>query len=214
MDKRKDMNIKDRTVKMKMPHIFFNRAFSNGVLILVLSFSLINYVWGLIGYTSFDMMIVFLINFIAVLAFSFMAVGPGEALKEPSYSSDVDNRDVNKEDFKRMGVYLIAYTVVALLYYALYAPVYTPTPPVKDIHIQIKSVKFIDVHEKGKDQYAIRYYDKDGQNVFTDMYLKEPSRTSVYKKIFDSSGKVIVDMDYYKKNGKAFVEISNKAIQL
>jgi len=33
-------------------------------------------------------------------------------------------------------------------------------------------------------------------------------------KIFDSKGKVVVDIDYYMQNGKPFVEISEKAIQL
>ena len=83
-----------------------------------------------------------------------------------------------------------------------------------DKHIQIGSVKFIDIHEKGKDKYAIRYFGKDGQNVFTDVYTEESSRTAVYEKIFDSGGKVNVDMDYYEKNGKEFVEISAKAIAL
>ncbi len=208
------MNIKDRKVKMTIPHIFFNRPFSNGVLILILSFSLINYIWGSMGNNSFDMMQVFLINFIAVLSFSFAAVGPGECLKEPSYSSNNDNRGLNKADFKKVGIYMILYTVLTLGINTLFPPVYVAPKPTIDKHIQIKSVKFIDVHEKGKDQYAIRYYDKDGQNIFTDMYTKEPVRDAVHKKIFDSKGKVIVDMDYYEKKGKAFVEISARAIQL
>lgn len=201
-------------MKMVMPQIFFHRAFSNGVLILIMSFALINYIWGSMDHKSLNMMMVFLINFITVLTFSFMAAGPGEALKEPSYSSDVDNREVNKEDFKKMGVYLILYTIITLGINSMFPPEYITPKPTIDKHIQIKSVKFIDVHESGKDKYAIRYYDKDGQNVFTDIYTKEPARTAVYKKIFDSKGKVVVDMDYYMKSGKAFVEISAKAIQL
>ncbi|RLC45451.1 MAG: hypothetical protein DRH57_07965 [Candidatus Cloacimonadota bacterium] len=209
------MNIKDRTVKMRIPNIFFNRTYSNGVMLILLSFALINYIWGNMGHSSFNMMQLFLINFSFIFVAVIGAAGPGEALKEPpSYSNDEDTRVVNMADFKKMGIYLVVYIVCTLTMNALFSPVYVPPKPNIDKHIQIKSVKFIDVHEKGEDIYAIRYYDKDGQNIFTDRYTKEPSRMVVYNKIFDKAGKVIVDMDYYEKKGKAFVEISARAIQL
>jgi len=208
------MNIKDRTLKMKIPNIFFNRPYSNSILVIIVSFALVNYIWGTMGHEAFGMRSVFLINFIFVLSAGFGAIGPGEALKEPSYHDDHDNRAVNKSDFKKMGIYLSTYTVITLFINAFFTPVYVPPKPSVDVHIQIKSIKFIDVHESGVDKYAIRYYDKDGNNIFTDVYTKEPSRKEVYQKIFDNSGKVVVDMDYYKRNGKAFVEISAKAIQL
>jgi len=208
------MNIKDRTVKMKIPNLLFNRSYSNGVLIFILGFALVNYVWGSMDHPSFGMMAVFLINFITVLTLAFAAIGPGEALKEPSYSSDVDNREINKSDFKRMGIYLVIYTVITLSINAVFPKEHIQPKQTVDKHIQIKSVKFIDVHHPDKDSFAIRYFDKDGGNVFTDTYTDKASRTMVYKQIFDSNGKVIVDIDYYERNGKAFVEISAKAIQL
>jgi len=208
------MNIKDRTTHLKMPKIFFNRTYSNSVLLIILSFVLINYIWGSMGHNSFNMMQLFLINFGFIFTSTIGAAGPGEALKAPSYSRDVDNREVNMEDFKKMGIYLTLYTIITLGINLTFPQVYVAPKPRIDKHIQIKSVKFIDVHEKGKDQYAIRYYDKEGHHVFTDIYLKEPSRTAVYQKIFNKVGKVIVDMDYYEKKGKPFVEISAKAIQL
>lgn len=205
------MNIKARTMKLKTPNLLFNRVYSNSALIMILSFTFLNYIWGYMGYNSFGFMAVFLINFLFTIFAAFAAVIQGEAMKEPGYDNREDNREENKSDFKRMGIYLVFYTIVVLTINTIFPPVHVPTV---NKHVEIMSVKIIDVHNRGKDNYSIRYFDKEGNTIFTDTYAKEVDRTAVFNKIFDASGHVVVTMDYYKQNGKEFVEISAKAIEL
>jgi len=198
------MKIKDRRLELNWSNLLFKRIYSNIAFFIVLAGIFINYIFGLMGYNNLSVLSLLLINFIFVAVFIGGAIGPGEILKE-SYSN---TRTIeNKNDLKKSAVYTIIYILVSLFLF------YNETPkPSINIHKKISYVKFVDFHGT-KDSYGIKYYTKDGINIYTDDYIKEKDRTQVYNKIF-KNGKVVVDMDYYNRNGKKMVEISFKKITL
>lgn len=80
-------------------------------------------------------------------------------------------------------------------------------------NIPVAAIQTFEIHN-AEDNFAIRYLDKDGVELFRDIYTKLESRTNVLNRIIDKHGKPLVDMYYIKNDGKEKIEMYDKKINL
>lgn len=203
------MKIKDSKPNINLSVLVFKRPYTWTVLIVILSFSLINYIIGMTTGSSLSHTTVFLVNFIFILVMAVLAIGPGEAFDE-SYGNQ---RAINISDFKKVVVYTIIYIVFTIGFYKM-SPVPPPIPKPQNVSIEVKYIQVYDTHDNNKDFYAIRYLDAKSKKLWNEVYKKQEDRIAVLNKIYDSDGKVKVKIFYKIADGKQFIEILDKPIEL
>jgi len=197
------MQIKNRKFNVSIFSLGFNETFSNFVFLVSILFIFINWLLGFMGMENLQVVTVML----WVMGFTVVAMGIGAGPVEgfeKNYDGDYRNPRIIS-DFKKGLVYLVIYILVSIIFIS-----YTKHNiiPKKEIHIRTKITKviFTDIHKKA-DTYGIRYFDKNNNNLFTDVYNKEADRNTVYNKIFNKDGSPRSEIVFINNNGDKSVEI-------
>lgn len=205
------MKVKDRQMDFKIPKLWFNYNYANGWFITYLIILLMNF---LISFTTSDTFGFIGLSIITVITWAMavgFAAGPGEAFKR-NYQDDFEK---SVGDLKKSIVYLFIFCSGFLIYHSLNKPIELPPAPTPtNLSIKVASFQVYDVHKDDKDSYAIKYFDADGQEIWYDSYKEKKDRDSVINRIYDTQGKVKVDMIYKRIDGQRYLEILDKPISL
>ena len=202
------MNINDRKIKWKFPSIFFENNYSNGSFIFIISIIILNYLFLFAGWSNFSIEELSIIIFVLVLIIVW-AASISEAFK------DYAEPESALADLKRATLYMFigAFVVGIIHFYKVNNYATSSDKSDKNVtKIQIASFKFVDLHAK-KDTYIIKYYDKYGRELFTDIYSTKAYRDKV-KALIYKNGEVVVDMVYINDGDEERVEISQKVVHL
>lgn len=204
------MNIKtSNNIKFKIPSIWFkttaaNFGFGTAVFGLV-----INYIIGLTGTDTIGLLGQSIYIVVVWAVFIGFAAGPNEAFKHRNYKDEDYERNIS--DAKRSITYLTIVVVSLITLYNINKPI--PTPPPEDLTVQVDSIQIYEIHTN-VDEFAIRYIDVNGKELFSDVYKKMEDRDDTIKRILDNQGKPKVSLIYKRIGGQRSIEIGAKPIKL
>lgn len=194
------MNIKERKLRLNPSIFLFNRQYSNGLFLIYIVFNLILLLAYMKGADISSLGI-------SVVTIIIWCVGLLLVAIDGVFDASRSRYKENISDFKKSLLYLTIILSSLIMYYnANKVEIKIPN----NQSIKIYAIQTYEIHKADKDSYAIKYFDKDSNQVWYDSYEEESKRNKLFNSYFNNDGSVRVEIIYKVENGNRYLEVLDK----
>lgn len=204
-------NNNDRKLNgFSFPRLWFNTVTANFGFAVVILGIITNYLLILSGFDDgvgyLGQAIFIIVIWSSIMSF---AAGPGEAFDLNDLKLKDSIQLMRVADVKKSIIYMIV-MISILITLNFYTKVDLITTP----NIPVKSIQLFEIHNSHKVKYGIKYFDNNGNLLFSKLYTDIADRQAFMDRVFGADGKPEYELIYRKFEGSDILDINYIKIEL